>query len=95
MNWGITVNMRHRSLDAIPFNKSISANIEMRIANEPSFIGAIWEPLKQEKPWILSDGPVGAYIVYVQFRDGVGNESFIVNDTIMYTPTIYLPIIKR
>jgi hypothetical protein len=29
MNWGITVNMRHRSLDAIPFNKSISANIEM------------------------------------------------------------------
>jgi hypothetical protein len=29
MNWGVTVNMRHRSLDAIPFNKSISANIEL------------------------------------------------------------------
>lgn len=29
MNWGITVNMRHRSLDAIPFNTSISSNIEM------------------------------------------------------------------
>jgi len=29
MNWGVTVNMRHRSLDAIPFNQSISANIEM------------------------------------------------------------------
>jgi hypothetical protein len=29
MNWGITVNMRHRSLDAIPFNTSISANIEL------------------------------------------------------------------
>jgi hypothetical protein len=29
MNWGITVNMRHRSLDAIPFNKSISSNIEL------------------------------------------------------------------
>lgn len=26
---GITVNMRHRSLDAIPFNTSISSNIEM------------------------------------------------------------------
>ncbi len=80
---------------ALRYNE-ISANIEMRIANEPSFTGAIWEPLKQEKPWILSNGPIGVYIVYVQFRDGVGNESFIVNDTIMYTPpTIYLPIIKR
>jgi len=28
-NWGITVNMRHRSLDAIPFNSSISSNIEL------------------------------------------------------------------
>jgi len=80
---------------ALRYNE-ISANIEMRIANEPSFTGAIWEPLKQEKPWILSNGPAGVYIVYVQFRDGVGNESFIVNDTILYTPpTIYLPIIKR
>jgi hypothetical protein len=29
MSWGLTVNMRHRSLDAIPFNKSISSNIEL------------------------------------------------------------------
>jgi hypothetical protein len=29
MSWGITVNMRHRSLDAIPFKKSISSNIEL------------------------------------------------------------------
>jgi hypothetical protein len=28
-NWGITVNMRYRSLDAIPFNTSISSNIEL------------------------------------------------------------------
>lgn len=28
-NWGITVNMRHRSLDAIPFHTSISSNIEL------------------------------------------------------------------
>jgi len=28
-NWGITVNMRHRSLDAIPFTSSIDANIEL------------------------------------------------------------------
>jgi hypothetical protein len=29
MSWGLTVNMRHRSLDAIPFNTSISSNIEL------------------------------------------------------------------
>lgn len=29
MNWGVTVNMRHRSLDRIPFNTSISSNIEL------------------------------------------------------------------
>lgn len=29
MSWGVTVNMRHRSLDRIPFNKSISSNIEL------------------------------------------------------------------
>ncbi len=28
-DWGLTVNMRHRSLDAIPFNLSISSNIEL------------------------------------------------------------------
>jgi hypothetical protein len=29
MSWGQTVNMRHRSLDAIPFSSSISSNIEL------------------------------------------------------------------
>lgn len=29
MDWGVTVNTRHRSLDAIPFNRSISSNIEL------------------------------------------------------------------
>jgi len=29
MSWGPTVNMRHRSLDAIPFSSSISSNIEL------------------------------------------------------------------
>lgn len=29
MSWGPTVNMRHRSLDAIPFESSISSNIEL------------------------------------------------------------------
>jgi hypothetical protein len=29
MDQGITINMRHRSLDAIPFNASVSSNIEL------------------------------------------------------------------
>jgi hypothetical protein len=29
MSWGQVVNMRHRSLDAIPFSKSLSSNIEL------------------------------------------------------------------
>jgi len=29
MNWGPTINMRHRSLDAIPFETSISPMIEL------------------------------------------------------------------
>lgn len=29
MDWGITINMRHRSLDAIPFTTSIDSNIEL------------------------------------------------------------------
>ena len=29
MSWGVTINMRHRSLDAIPFTRSISSNIEL------------------------------------------------------------------
>ncbi|MFN8239293.1 MAG: DUF2961 domain-containing protein [Bacteroidales bacterium] len=29
MTWGVTVNMRHRMLDAIPFSKSVDARLEM------------------------------------------------------------------
>ncbi|OFY01432.1 MAG: hypothetical protein A2X05_13710 [Bacteroidetes bacterium GWE2_41_25] len=29
MSWGVAVNMRHRSLDAIPFKRSVSSNIEL------------------------------------------------------------------
>ncbi|HUX94203.1 MAG TPA: glycoside hydrolase family 172 protein [Bacteroidales bacterium] len=29
MSWGVTVDMRHRSLDVIPFSESISSNIEL------------------------------------------------------------------
>jgi hypothetical protein len=80
---------------ALQYNE-ISANIEMRISNDPSFTGAVWEPLMQEKPWTLAAGPSGVRFVYAQFRDGAGNESFIILDTIEYTgQTIYLSLIRR
>ena len=79
---------------AVKYNE-ISGSIQMRISNDPSFTGAVWEPLMQEKPWTLPYGQGGVSFVYVQFRDGAGNESFIVHDTIVYFPNIYLPLIRR
>jgi hypothetical protein len=80
---------------ALRYNE-VSANIQMRISNVPNFIGANWEPLVTEKPWMLPFGPAGVYTVYVQFKDGAGNESFVVIDTIDYAPpTIYLPLLRR
>jgi len=80
---------------ALQYNE-VSANIQVRIANEPSFAGAVWEPLLPEKPWVLPAGPPGVYTVYAQFRDGAGNESFVVADTIDYSPIfLFLPIVRR
>jgi hypothetical protein len=74
----------------------ISAAIEMRISNDPSFTGVSWEPLDQEKPWTLAGGSAGVRIVYAQFRDGAGNVSLVVYDTILYNNLItYLPVITR
>jgi hypothetical protein len=75
---------------ALKYNE-VSSNIEMRISNDPAFTGAVWEPLIPEKPWVLAPGPRGTYWVFTQFRDGAGNESFVVNDSIEYVPPVYLP----
>jgi len=79
---------------ALRYNE-VSAEIEMRISNDPSFAGAIWEPLNPTKPWILAAGPPGIYTVYVQFRDAALNESLIVLDTIKYGSTSFLPYINK
>lgn len=80
---------------ALQYNE-VSGSIQVRVANEPTFSGALWEPLAPEKAWILGAGPAGTYTVYVQFRDGAGNESFAVLDTIVYTPTaLYLPLVRK
>lgn len=73
----------------------VSGNIQMRIANEPSFAGAAWEAVMPEKPWNLAPGSQGVYTVYAQFKDGAGNESFVIVDTIEYVPALYLPMISK
>jgi hypothetical protein len=72
----------------------VTGNIEMRISNDPAFAGADWEPLVPEKPWVLAPGSGGVYIVFIQFRDGAHNESFVVNDTILIHG-INLPLLSR
>ena len=79
---------------ALKYNE-VSGNIQVRISNDPAFTGAVWEPLVPEKPWVLAPGPRGTYWVFTQFRDGAGNESFVVNDSIEYTPALYLPQVLR
>lgn len=80
---------------AVRYN-AVSAAIEMRISNNSSFIGAAWEPMAQEKAWTLADSSPGVRVVYAQFRDGAGNESLVVYDTILYKPFInYIPVITK
>ena len=80
---------------ALKYNE-VSGNIHMRISNKPNLANAVWEPLTPEKPWTLPAGPAGAYTVFVQFRDGAGNESFVVSDTIIYTlPSMFIPLTRR
>jgi len=81
---------------ALQFNE-VSGNIEMRISNSPSFAGAVWETLAPEKPWTLASGPSGVYTVFIQFRDGALNQSFVVNDTIEYLTSlqVYLPMLAK
>lgn len=81
---------------ALLYNE-VSGNIEMRVSNSPTFVGAVWEPLAPEKPWVLAAGPSGIYTVFIQFRDGALNESFVVNDTIEYLTSlrVYLPMLAK
>ncbi len=72
----------------------VSGNIEMRISNDPSFAGAVWEPLMPEKPWTLASGALGVHTVFIQFRDGALNESFVVNDSIEVSG-VYLPMVPK
>ncbi len=74
---GMTVNMRHRSLDAIPFNSSISSNIEMwhwASATINYALSAFWYV---QTPFELNIHPD---ITEVQFPVATSKNDFIKND---------------
>jgi hypothetical protein len=72
----------------------VSGNVEMMVSNDPSFAGAVWEPLASVKPWTLGVTGTPVHRVYVKFRDGAGNESYVVYDDIALYG-LNLPIIYR
>jgi hypothetical protein len=72
----------------------VSGNVEMMVSNDPSFAGAVWEPLAVEKPWTLGVTGTPVHRVYVKFRDGAGNESYTVFDDIALYG-LNLPIVYR
>jgi hypothetical protein len=57
---------------------------QMRISNTQSGLSsASWEDYSTTKPWPLTSGK-GTKTVYVRYRDGAGNESAVVTDTIRF-----------
>ena len=59
---------------------------QMRISNtESGLSSATWEAYSTTKAWTLSSGK-GTKTVYVQYRDGAGNPSAVVTDTIRFAP---------
>ena len=57
---------------------------QMRISNTQSGLSsATWEAYSTTKAWSLSSGK-GTKTVYVQYRDGAGNDSAVVTDTIKF-----------
>jgi hypothetical protein len=54
---------------------------EMRVSENAAFSGATWQPYAASFQWVLSGGD-GPKSLYVQVRDGAGNESDAVTGTI-------------
>jgi hypothetical protein len=75
----------------------VSGNVQMRIGNTDSLQGVPWQPLQSTVPWTLPCSPGQVCTVYAQFRDGAGNESLIVNDSILLlqSTNIYMPQVKK
>jgi hypothetical protein len=75
----------------------VSGAIQMRIGNSENLQGAPWQPLQQQVPWTLGCPAGQMCAVYIQFMDGAGNESLIINDTILLlnSTNIYMPQVQK
>ncbi len=75
----------------------VSGNIQMRIANSDQMEGIPWQPVQPTLPWTLACESGQECKVYAQFRDGAGNESLIVNDSILLAAGnfLYMPALSK
>ena len=79
---------------------TVSGGVQMRIANTDKMDGIPWQPVQPVVPWTLVCQPGQECKVYAQFKDAAGNESLIVNDTILLAPGaanayLFLPTLSR
>lgn len=58
----------------------------MIVGNDASFTGRSWEAYAKTKTWTLTSGD-GEKTVYAKFKDGAGNESKVVSDSIILDTT--------
>jgi hypothetical protein len=59
--------------------------------------GVPWQPVQPTIPWTLACDLGEVCTVYAQFRDGAGNESLIINDTILLAEStnIFMPAVSK
>ena len=70
--------------------------VEVKLSNDPSFVGAGWQPFQQELPWTLDAERGQVATVYALFRDGARNESVAPEAArILYAFPTYLPLVLR
>ena len=94
-------------INVVPIEHEEAADLgdiaQMKVSNSPLLEGADWQPFNPNLPWTLASTPAGEEAtVYAAFRDGAGNESLVVLDSIRVVGddgggdnTIFLPLIRR
>jgi hypothetical protein len=93
-------------IDVVPAEHEVAADLgdiaQMKVSNSPLLEGANWQPFSPTLPWTLAPTPAGEEaIVYAAFRDGAGNESLVVLDSILVVGDgagqnrLFLPLLGR
>jgi hypothetical protein len=73
-----------------------SGNVEMRFSNDQLNMPNDWLPLADTLPWTLDCKVGDMCTVYGQFRDGAGNESLVIDQSIkLIASDLYIPIVAK